>query len=229
MRKEKFPHMISKEFKSLPPYLAVAIATTHTMLARALIAFFGYCYCKMTYFSKGFVFATQIEERVIDLGSLRVTNDKLYSTNSSFEIFCNIFDKWDKPQDGTSKLVLNRSYVILIMLTLERLCRTILMKIKECRTKAENDWIEQNQSDFAATMSMIKEGFCQDINVTELLNSDNIASQDILDNNVPNSLSDEFWANYFSGWEEYFNGDNVDSLFKDLSNDIIFNPEVNGS
>ncbi|EDO15549.1 hypothetical protein Kpol_1042p7 [Vanderwaltozyma polyspora DSM 70294] len=215
--KEKFPEVVYTDCNNFPPHLAYCIGSCGTSLGRSLSLFFTLCYQKMTLFSSGFIFCQQDMESEIDLTTLQGPDDKSLSFIASFDAFSRIFQTWAKPVDENFKSVLYRSNTLIIMTTLERLCSMILVKVKECRTKTENDWITHNQNNILDVL--MNENDEPNPRIPEPTNENLIESftQYGKLEDFANSLSDEFWENYFSHWEEYLNGNTIDELFEDIS------------
>lgn len=141
--------------KYITPYLSFSLSATNTLFQKAITLFCAMLYYKLTLFERGKFLKKELKDiDQHDLTTLRVAPGRNISLISSFRVYSDLFDRWHNGNASKGMMeVVVRSHTFIVSLALERVNRTLLAKIIEYRTKAEDVWIplEEMENGVAAT------------------------------------------------------------------------------
>lgn len=233
--RKNFPDMLKPECSNITPYLSYSISLMSGLVSRGLMAFYAVAYHKMTLFESGLLFAFDKQETLnCDLKSLRPSESAHISFISSFELFCQTFDRVSNPEDVVFKMVMRRSHAFVIVTAIEKICRTVMEKVFECRTNAESLWISGSQQTHLSDLDAIGKS------VTPQLRKDSVGADDALvdqkhtigNTNIPDGngnpvsteqesdmvqmISDDFWESYNLGWQQLLDSTDSGNVFSDM-------------
>lgn len=212
---KKFPQLVQDSVKELGPYLNRTCSMTTHLLARALSTFYGIVYYKLTLFESGLLIANphMLEHESCDLRTLRPRPNVHVSLMGALESFRGMFD--GLLNDKHFKMNVLRSHALTIFFTIERVGRVIIDKVLEYRTSAENAWISQFQKELSPGEPM--EGTLMLNGVGGSVPTPELAPK--LDAENPDMafvISEDFWANYNLGLEEFMSNAEYNNLFSDF-------------
>lgn len=185
--KKIFPERLDPNYKFVPPYLCHSFSIVHGLPFRAIIVFYSLAYNSLTLFESGLMCSKKnLQTTECDLSTLRVQNESYISFLTFFKLFLETFDRLMGPHNQQFGIIARRSHVFVIGAAFERVCRKVIEKVMECRTNAENNWInesknQQPNSDYASFESFKKTNELQQ-NIKKFQSDiDNSLNMNILD------------------------------------------------
>ncbi|KAL3233209.1 hypothetical protein RNJ44_05125 [Nakaseomyces bracarensis] len=129
------------ESEYITPYLSFSLSITNCLFQKAITLFCAILYHKLTLFESGKFINKELQDVVEnDTTTLRVNSN--ISLLASFRIYSDMFDKWHNEEISKGMLnVMSRSHTFVVTMALERAHRTLLQKVIEYRTQAEENWL----------------------------------------------------------------------------------------
>ncbi|QID85534.1 transcription factor [Saccharomyces pastorianus] len=239
--KEHFPELFAPDCPNLSPFMALSLAYTNFLFPRASSVFCSFLYHNLTLFEKGhYLSSDNIDQNLADwdLSTLNIPLDKDINILSAFQTYSEIFDGWLNSNNQELRNIMCRSCTFVAIIAMESICRTVLKKVIECRTRVENSRLQQlhnintpidpSLNDLHVTTNNVPMGDAPAVLLPDAQNNNNTvnggSTQQELTNkdntDVQNNeaglaqiISDEFWAAYNTGWEELMNQPDYKCLF----------------
>ncbi|QHS76263.1 Yrr1p [Saccharomyces paradoxus] len=229
------PEKFKTSYPHLPPHMALSMSLTAGLFSKTLVFFCSLSYFKLTLFENGICLSNDMEVGWSDLTRMTVPLDKDLSLGTAMRLYSTIFDRLFTAGDKELIRTMHRSPQFVVELAIERTYRTILGNVIEFRKLTEETWLAQikqeldPQGDHSSpepkTVSDKQQQQQQDVNLavptptpsiipmspTPGENKNHTKSQ----SEIIQMLTDEFWTNYNSGWEELVNQSEFSTLFDD--------------
>ncbi|CAB4254158.1 similar to Saccharomyces cerevisiae YOR172W YRM1 Zn2-Cys6 zinc- finger transcription factor that activates genes involved in multidrug resistance [Maudiozyma barnettii] len=210
---EFFPTLVTSS-NSLTPFLTSAISLSEGLFQRAHMNFMSLIYYKITLFKDGHFRLYDLQSIDWDLSTLETRNDKSITIHTAFELYTEIFSRWRKPAAINMKSVLKRSYPYFLMILLEKIGRMIVDKVIQFRQKSEENvrgTVDPNGSNVH-----LEKADSDDVNngSTDGVSKENADGEEVpydetalLEAQLNNQISDEFWGSFNDYWEELLKND----------------------
>lgn len=144
--KVQFPDLVAPECASPPPYFTQVVSMFVPIFSRGISMPYILVYHKLTLFGDNFLILED-KGNVLDwdLSTLRVPKLKKIPTVPALSMFCEIFDSLNNGCNEEERMVHAKSHSLQIVLSMERVLRTVVQKVLECRTTTETVWKTQVQ------------------------------------------------------------------------------------
>jgi hypothetical protein len=229
--KALYPEKFEASNPHLPPHMALSMSLTAGLFSKTLVFFCSLIYFKLTLFENGLCLSNDMEVGWSDLTKLTVPLDKDLSLGTAMSLYSSIFDRLFTAGNKELIRTMHRSSQFVIELAIERTYRTILGNVIEFRKLAEETWLAQikqeldPQSDNPSSEAKIVSDRQRDLSLAVPTPTPSIIPMSPSPGETKNHaksqseiiqmLTDEFWANYNSGWEELLNQSEFSTLFDD--------------
>ena len=166
--KKHFPELVKPGYRSLPPYMCHSLSLVYGLPFRAITVFYSIAYTSLTLFESGLLCIMKKKQTTTqcELDSLRVQDEMFISFVTYFKHFLEIFDGLVSLKNTQLLSVIKRSHAFVIEMAFEKICRTVIEKVIECRSNAESNWMDELQnvqpnlliSDFETPWKLIHSG-----------------------------------------------------------------------
>ena len=229
--KALYPEKFEASNPHLPPHMALSMSLTAGLFSKTLVFFCSLIYFKLTLFENGLCLSNDMEVGWSDLTKLTVPLDKDLSLGTAMSLYSSIFDRLFTAGNKELIRTMHRSSQFVIELAIERTYRTILGNVIEFRKLTEETWLAQikqeldPQSDNPSSEAKIVSDRQRDLSLAVPTPTPSIIPMSPSPGETKNHaksqseiiqmLTDEFWANYNSGWEELINQSEFSTLFDD--------------
>ncbi|GAV49194.1 hypothetical protein ZYGR_0N06010 [Zygosaccharomyces rouxii] len=141
-----FPELTEPGHESPSPYFAEVVSMFFTLFIRGASIPYILAYNKLTLFEKGVLVLENGSDTLdCDMSTLRVPKSKKIPTVHALSMFCKVFDDLRNPSNDKAKSVYQRCQGLQILLSMEKVQRTVVQKVLEVRTATETTWKAQVQ------------------------------------------------------------------------------------
>ncbi|AQZ12569.1 YRM1 (YOR172W) [Zygosaccharomyces parabailii] len=142
--KQFFPETLRPDFMMASPYFCLASSTLHALLVRAMPMPYILAYQKLTIFESALTVIDESDNPFNwDLSTLRVPSNRKIPIIPALSMYCKIYDELSNPKDPHLKMIQKRYRPLQILHSIEKVCRTVVEKVLECRTTSESSWKTQ--------------------------------------------------------------------------------------
>lgn len=206
--------LMQENTKELGPYMCRAVSIVAKLLARAFSMFYGIAYYKLTLFESGLMIAQpHLETERVDLKTLRTKPEAVVSLMDAFESFREMFD--GLLSDRQFKMNVVRSRMLSVLFAMERVGRVIIDKVLEYRASAEDAWIAQFQNDLNPADPDLLSPPDHDMELPPAAPYNTGVKRRTATDGAE-LISEDFWANYNIGLEEFMSNQEYRHLFSDF-------------
>ncbi|CAI4036462.1 hypothetical protein SMKI_15G3090 [Saccharomyces mikatae IFO 1815] len=239
-----YPEKFDASYPHLPPHMALSMSFTAGLFSKTLVFFCSLIYFKMTLFENGICLSNDMEIGWSDLTRITVPLDKDLSLGTAMNLYTTIFDRLFTAGNKELIRTMHRSSQFVVDLAIERTYRTILGNVIEFRKMTEETWLAQIKQELDPqshhlSSDLITESDKQRQNQQNQhqQNASSVAptatppmiqtisptpgdtrNQTRSQSEIIQMLTDEFWTNYNSAWEELLDQSEFSTLFNDYEN-----------